>query len=204
MRRVSSLCTSVVVGLVLAACNETTNAVTGLDLALERQGGDGVVSAGREAVALKPGAPLLASTGASIWAVQGTRTHLAIAFRHSSDGEAPASFLEFTIPGNVQLVDPEGRPLSRGDSILIEVHVVPGRLAAQFAPHGLTFGGRGRATLAMHYGYGDLQNRSPRGLGIWYRPDCDEPWQPQRSKIDYKAARVVAAIEHFSNYAVAF
>ncbi|MDH5316433.1 MAG: hypothetical protein OEW44_08120, partial [Gemmatimonadota bacterium] len=103
-----------------------------------------------------------------------------------------------------QRVDPTGRRLARGDSIRIEVEVVPGQLAARFSPGGLTFTGRVPARLTMDYRYGDLSDHSARRLAIWYQPCDGSAWEMQRSRTDRKRGFVVGEISHFSNYAVAY
>jgi hypothetical protein len=157
-----------------------------------------------ELISLRPGAPPLARTRASFWAVQGRSTSVVIRYRASEASVAGLPFLEFSVPANTQLVDPAGRRLARGDSILIEVHVVPGQLAARFSPAGLAFAGRASAQLAIDYQQGALPVNPARQRAIWYLPCDGGAWEQQRSRLDRKRTMVVASISHFSNYAVAY
>jgi hypothetical protein len=208
MRSLKSLGAAASLGLSLVACADRAGSITGTSAAptssVVFQTGSGPAVGEPQPIAIKPGAPLLESTHASFWAVQGRRTGVVIAYRGSVDRTSGQPFLEFTVPKQTQLVDPDGRPLARGDSILIDVHVVPGRLEACFSPHGLVFAGHVTAKLAIHYGYGDLQGQAARLLGMWYRSAEGAAWEEQRSKIDKKRELVVSDIGHFSNYAVAF
>jgi hypothetical protein len=154
-------------------------------------------------IGTKPDVPTLATTHASFWAVQGRTTGVEIAYRRLRAEDAEDPFLEFTVPGKAQLVDPTGRPLARGDSILIDVQVVPGQLAARFSPEGLAFAGKHSAQLAISYRYGDVVDPA-RQLAIWYVPCDGGVWELQSSRIDRKHDLVVSDIAHFSNYAVAY
>jgi hypothetical protein len=157
-----------------------------------------------EVIAVKPGAPLLATTHASFWAVQGRRTGVIIEYRPSAGQVAGEPFLEFTVPAGTQLVNPSGRPLARGDSIQITVHVVPGQLAAHFSPEGLAFTGKASAQLRISIAHGNLPVLPARQLAIWYQPCDGGAWEQQQSRIDRKRNMVVGDILHFSNYAVAY
>jgi hypothetical protein len=193
-------------GLVLLACGDATGSVTEVNTAASALGAaKGGANAGDpQLIAMKPGAPPLVTTQASFWAVQGRRTGVAIHYRPAAQAAAGQPFLQFTVPAKAQLVDPTGRWLARGDSILIDVKIVPGQLEARFLPCGLVFAGKTPAELSISYLYGDLPVNPARQLAIWYRPLDDAPWEQQRSRIDRQRIAVVADISHFSNYAVAY
>jgi len=183
-------------GLALVACSEITG-VNGAGSALA------AVRDNPSPIALKPGAPLLVTTHASFWAVQGRETGVRIEYRPTEQVPAGQPFLKFIVPRNVQIVDPTGQALARGDSILIEVQVVPGQLAAKFSPEGLAFTGKTPAMLGIDYLNGEVVDPA-RQLGIWYEPCDGGAWELQSSRIDRKLAMVVGDIKHFSNYAVAY
>jgi hypothetical protein len=200
MRTIRIGVASVWLGLALAACSDTTGSITDLNPA---GSAPAALSGSPLPIAIKPGAPPLAATHASFWAVQGRTTGVEIAYRPSLEGEVGLPFLEFTVPAKAQLVDPTGRPLARGDSILIDIHVVPGQLAARFSPEGLVFAGKTPAELAISYLYGDVVDPARR-LAIWYQPCDGGAWELQSGRIDRKREMVVGDIAHFSNYAVAY
>jgi hypothetical protein len=113
-------------------------------------------------------------------------------------------FLVFTVPPRAQLVSPTGRVLARNDSLLIGVDVVPGKLEAQFSPHGLVFAGSVPAQLEISYYYGDTRGKPTSQLGMWYLPTDGDFAEPVYSVVNSKAWMVHGLISHFSNYAVAY
>jgi hypothetical protein len=209
MRSLNGPLAVAVLGLVLVACGDTTGPLTGLGTAASvpamsrGSDGGGDHDGEHQAIRSKPGAPPLATTHASFWAVQGRHTGVVIEYSRSREEDAEDPFLEFTVPSKAQLVDPTGRPLARGDSILIDVQVVPGQLAARFSPAGLVFAGMAPARLAISYRYGDAVEPA-RQLVIWYQPCDGGPWELQSSRMERKDDMVVGDITHFSNYAVAY
>lgn len=205
MRILRQLLAGASLGLALTACDGATAPITGPTTAgsVTAAGRSGGTTERPQAVTWKPGAPPLATTHTRFWAVQGKESGAVIAYRESA-GVPGLSFLEFTVPAQARMVDPTGRPLARGDSIEIEIRVVPGQLAARFSPCGLVFEGKHPAQLAVSYLYGEVPTEAARKLAIWYLPPDDAPWQEEASRLDRRHATVVAQISHFSNYAVAY
>ncbi|MDH5256206.1 MAG: hypothetical protein OEW72_09855, partial [Gammaproteobacteria bacterium] len=206
MRTLKQLLAGASLGLALLACGDPTGSAADSSSAVSVAGVETQsANAGEpELISLRPGAPPLASTKASFWAVQGRSTSVVIQYRASMASGGGLPFLEFSVPANTQLVDPAGRRLARGDSILIEVHVVPGQLAARFSPAGLAFVGRASAQLAIDYQQGALPVNPARQLAIWYLPCDGGAWEQQRSRLDRRRTMVVASISHFANYSVAY
>jgi hypothetical protein len=93
--------------------------------------------------------------------------------------------------------------LAKGDSIQVNVRVVPGELWVVLAPHGLRFLGGAGAQLTLSYKYGDTRGKPKDQLGLWYYPEGGQPeLLPSRS--DPNSGSVTARLDHFSNYAVAY
>lgn len=206
MRALKQFLAGASLSLALLACADPTGSAVDGNTAVSAAevGTQASAADAPELISLRPGAPPLATTRASFWAVQGRSSSVVIRYRASAAGVAGLPFLEFSVPANTQMVDPAGRQLARGDSILIEVHVVPGQLAARFSPAGLAFAGRASAQLAIDYQQGALPVNPARQLAIWHLPCDGGAWEKQRSRLDRKRTMVVAAISHFSNYAVAY
>ena len=206
MRTLDQFLAGASLSLALLACGDPTGSAVDGSSAVSMAGVETQASNADEPelISLRPGAPPLTTTEASFWAVQGRSRSVVIRYGASEAGVAGLPFLEFSVPSNTQLVDPAGRPLARGDSILIEVHLVPGRLAAKFSPSGLAFAGRASAQLAIDYEEGALPANPARQLAIWHLPCDGGDWEKQRSRLDRKRTMVVASISHFSNYAVAY
>jgi hypothetical protein len=179
-------------GLALAACGDSTGPTTEVRpaVAAPAKGGN---AGNPQPIGMKSGAPKLAAVHATFWAVQGRETSVAINYKFS---QAAPPFLHFTVPSNTQLVDPTGSALAPGDSIEIDIKIVPGQLEARFFPSGLVFANV-PAQLAISYQYGDSVTGP---LAIWLD---DSTWVQQPSTMDQANSLVVGAISHFSNYAVA-
>ncbi len=191
-------------GLVLAACADASGPGTNGDGSSPPPGGGGgSASTAPVEVQLKPGAPPLARPLATFWAVQGRETGTTIEYRPWGGVEPTHPFLQFTLSANTQVIDQAGRALAPGDSIEIEVRVVPGRLKVRLKPEGLRFAGE-PARLEISYLYGEVPAATARPLAIYYQPEDGSAWQQARSWIDRQRTAVLADIAHFSNYAVAY
>jgi hypothetical protein len=138
----------------------------------------------------------------SVWAIQGKKAKLVIEYPATPADSEPEKFLEFLVPSGTQIVAPDGRQLAEGDSILVEVKVVPGRLALIFKPEGVRF--VGGAQLLVNVRYADTCGRAKDGLRLWYYPEDDQPPVTVPGYLDLRKNRVHAQLDHFSNYAVAY
>jgi hypothetical protein len=155
-------------------------------------------------------APRLETNDTAFWAVQGSRTSFAVHYL-APDLEHPESgdlqkFLKITVPQQTRLVDPNGTPLAVGDSILITLKLSEREIMVELGPHGTTFVDE-PLELVIWYAYADLSGAGTRtedDLGLWYQPDPGEPWILLGGSIDLRGDWIVARVDHFSNFAVAW
>ncbi len=142
--------------------------------------------------------PPLATLETSFVAVQGRRAQLDFDW---SDGEWYGKVI---IPRDAQLLDASGRPLAKGESVLITVELDPDRYLVRFGPHGSTFLGRNPALLIFDVERADFGTADPRATRIWYQPYEGDAWSALASTWDIKNWAIEVPIYHFSNYAVAW
>jgi len=153
------------------------------------------------------GAPQLETYDTTFWAVQGQPTNFTIHYLATDPATGELlKFLKLKVPHTSQLIDPDGNHLAYGDSLLIGVKVSENELAVELGPHGTIFGEE-PLEFIIDYAYADLSSdpsKTEADLALWYQPAPDEPWSLLSSEVDYRGKWVVAYLNHFSNYAVAW
>jgi hypothetical protein len=208
MRSLNGPLAAALLGLVLVACGDSTSSITdanGAGLAPAALiGNNGNGFGNQEPISVIAGAPALQTTHAEFWAVQGKQRSVTISYLPPPGETEGKVFLRFTVPVKAHLVSPDGRRLARGDSLRIAVGVVPGKLEAEFSPHGLVFADGVPAQLDISYYYGDTRGRPTDQLGMWYLPSEGSSPEPVYAVVNSKGWMVQGLIEHFSNYAVAY
>ena len=100
-------------------------------------------------------APPLATLSTSFEVVQGRRQKFDFAY---ATGEWYGGMV---IPKDAQLLDESGRPLERGERVLVTVEFDPDRYLVRFGPHGSTFLGGRPTQLVFNTEYADFGNADP-------------------------------------------
>ena len=121
-----------------------------------------------------------------------------------NDEVEPDWLLKIQVPESTQLVDPSGRMLEEGDTLLVSVTPDPTSFMAHFEPHGTRFMGKHPVKLAFSFRHGDLGDQDPGKLAIWYRATEADKWTRMLTEVDKRGSMILMDLEHFSNYAVAF
>lgn len=208
MRIARSPVVAAILALALVACSDSTSSVNDLNPAGARPsalvGNNGNGFGNHEPISLVASAPALETASLQFWAVQGKPRSVLIRYLPKPGEKEGKVFLRFTIPAKASLVDPDGRRLARGDSLLISVIPVPGKLEAELLPHGLVFADGVPAQLDISFYYGDTRGRPTDQLGTWYFPPDGSQPEPVYSVVNARGWMVQGQIEHFSNYAVAY
>lgn len=161
------------------------------------------------------GAPALAQSTLSFYAVQGQDRTAEIFYSSSGNGGAHR-FLRFLVRKGTQIVRPDGTLLANGDSIQITITVVdPTHLVAQFEPSGLHFNGGGSAKLTISYVEVDqdlnhdgvinsLDSAIASTFSIFRQEDATAPWIRVASSVSQGLTEVEATIGGFTNYVIAY
>jgi hypothetical protein len=160
-------------------------------------------------------APRLATYRVSFWAKRGTQKTIFVNYRRAPGQWFPDPFLRFKIPINGLEAGAGGVPLARGDSVLITLTIDTVLFNVDFQPSGVVFSKSSPAQLAIWYenASSDLNGDGvvdaadeilKQQLAIWYRGTKAAAWRQLWSKNDTTQELVTAALEHFSQYAVAW
>jgi hypothetical protein len=145
------------------------------------------------------------------WAVQGKTREAKI--RNAVTGK---DLVKLKVHARTIIKYPDGRPLAVDDSVLITMALDPdGRVLAEFSPAGLGFDSEDGAELTIAYdvadpdfdGSGDIDTADVQAedlLSIWRQGADGEPFSPRPSSQDRIGRKVVANIQGFSRYAIAY
>lgn len=164
----------------------------------------------------RAGAPPLAQTTASFWAVRGQERELRMFFRPLPGATDSSEFLRFKISDGTTLTLPGGIPVALGDSVLITVVVVdPTRFIVDFQPSGLLFSRSEPAELRMRYAEadddldddGDVDSEDDDielQLRIWRQEGIGMPWFQTDGFAEVSLEEVEADITGFTRYAIAY
>jgi hypothetical protein len=174
-----------------------------------------VSSPGTHILRQSPTAPRLQTYRVSFWAKRGRQTTIFVNYRRAPGQWLPDPFLRFKIPINGLVSGAGGAPLHRGDSVQITMLIDSVSLNVVFQPSGVVFSKSFPARLAMWYqnadpdldadGDVDADDRAlEEQLAIWYRGTKAGAWKQLWSKNNTMQQYVASAINHFSQYAVAW
>jgi hypothetical protein len=174
-----------------------------------------VSSPGTHILRQSPTAPRLQTYRVSFWAKRGRQTTIFVNYRRAPGQWLPDPFLRFKIPINGLVSGAGGAPLHRGDSVQITMLIDSVSLNVVFQPSGVVFSKSSPARLAIWYqnadpdldadGDVDADDRAlEEQLAIWYRGTKAGAWKQLWSKNNTMQQYVASAINHFSQYAVAW
>jgi hypothetical protein len=174
-----------------------------------------VSSPGTHILRQSPTAPRLRTYRVSFWAKRGTQTTIFVNYRRAPGQWLSDPFLRFKIPINGLVSGAGGAPLHRGDSVQITMLIDSVSLNVVFQPSGVVFSKSSPARLAIWYqnadpdldadGDVDADDRAlEEQLAIWYRGTKAGAWKQLWSKNNTMQQYVASAINHFSQYAVAW
>jgi hypothetical protein len=174
-----------------------------------------VSSPGTHILRQSPTAPRLQTYRVSFWAKRGTQTTIFVNYRRALGQWLPDPFLRFKIPINGLVGGAGGARLDRGDSVQITMLIDSVSFNVVFQPSGVVFSKSSPAQLAIWYqnadpdldadGDVDADDRAlEEQLAIWYRGTKAGAWKQLWSKNNTMQQYVASAINHFSQYAVAW
>ena len=163
-----------------------------------------------------PGAPALAATTASLYAVNGQDREVFIWFHAPSGAPDSTKLVRFRVTKKSLCNRPNGTPIAKGDSVLISLTVTNVQTrTVTFAPSGLTFCSGRPAKLAMWYleadhdfdHDGDMDAADAaieRTLRIWKQENTSSPWLPLTSVLNLVGDQLEADVAGFTSYVVAY
>jgi hypothetical protein len=162
------------------------------------------------------GAPSLASTTVSFWAVKG-KDREAFIYYNAEPGEADSTKLvRFRVGKRSLCKRPDGSNIANGDSLLITMTVVdPERQQVKFEPAGLQFCSGRPAKLNMWYEQadhdfdddGDIDAADATWesfLSIWKQETPTSPWEKVTTVLQSDDDEAEASITGFTSYLVAY
>ena len=162
------------------------------------------------------GAPPLAATQATFWAVKGRESGVDLHYRPAAGSTDSTRFLEFRLgPGSLDR-RPDGSLIAVGDSVLITLQVTDARhLVIDYQPSGLRFSADDKPRLKMYYSFcGDDLNYDGRvdagddaianSLSIWQQEGVGQPWYRLASVVTKGTKEVNAQISGFTGYAIMY
>jgi hypothetical protein len=167
-------------------------------------------------LSLAPGAPALATTSVSFYAVRGKNAGVDLWYHPRPGRSDSTKFLEFRMGGATLDRRPNGSVIADGDSVLITLAVInPTNLVVQFQPSGLLFSAKDPARLKMFFAEcGDDLDRNGRvdggddaiqqQLGIWRQETPLDPWIKLSSVVVKGSKEIDADLGGFTGYAVAY
>lgn len=162
------------------------------------------------------GAPPLATTSVSFYAVRGEDREVFIWYRPAAGQSDSSEFLEFQVPGAALLTRPDGTPIAVGDSLLITVSVNDTtHMIANFQPSGLRFATGVPARLKMYFGEADADynhdgvvdskdQEAETQFSFWKQEQPGLPWTKVGSAIAEDLKEVEADITGFTGYAISY
>lgn len=162
------------------------------------------------------GAPPLAATSVSFWAVRGQDREGSLWYNRRPGAPDSTRLVRLRVDKRSLVTAPDGTPLALGDSLLITLTLVdPARLIVEYQPAGLVFAPRRPASVTYWYleadhdfngdGVVDARDRAlERTFGIWGQELPGDPWtsipvirQPLTDQIE-------GSVPGFTRYAVAY
>jgi hypothetical protein len=162
-----------------------------------------------------PTAPALETYQTSFWVQKGKATIVVIEYQSPDGQKAGDPFLTFGLPKDGLISGADGRPIARGDSILLTLDIDPVAFSADFGPSGVKFSAKSPASLTMCYEHMDPDlNRDgvvdstdaalQQQLSFWTQSMKAGAWFKLPTKYDPANPCVSAQIFHFSQYAVSW
>jgi len=161
-----------------------------------------------------PGAPALETYQVSFWACDGEDAAVAVNYLPVAGQTVGQPFLRFSVPKNSMAMDPTGKRLRRGDSVLITLTIDPVTFSVDFQPSGVWFSNGVPAELTFWY-----QNADPdfnadgvvdatdaqlaQQIAVWGRAG-GRRWTALPSTVDPTLPSVSTSVQHFSEYAVSW
>ncbi len=155
---------------------------------------------------IKSEAPGLVAYDTTFSVVQGDGHEFILEYDSTGVSQSPENdrwFLKLVLPSEAKYVDSTGRAVAQGDTAQITVRVKQGRFAVELGPDGTQFPSN-PAALMFNYGFADVGAKNVNELFVWYQPESGQQWTAQRTTIDRDEFTIIAELEHFSNYAVAW
>ena len=163
-----------------------------------------------------PGAPSLAATSVSFWAVKGQDRLISMYF-HKRPGRPDSSeFVRFKVTKRSLINRPDGTPIAAGDSILITLTITDStRRIVDFQPAGLGFDPQRPAKLWIWSAESDADvnhdgvvNQTDinllQGALIWRQEQVGLPWSSQATTLDLTTDQYETTVGGFTRYAVAY
>ncbi len=146
--------------LAVAACADAGQPLApeaGISARRDRRSAPVMVSGNPQAYVLRqePSAPPLERYSASFWAVKGQDRTLEIHYAQVTPGASDRPFLKFTVFGESLDRGRDGKRLSDGDSVRIDVQIDPVDFRVDFEPSGLEFHRSKPARLRLAYDHVD-------------------------------------------------
>lgn len=162
------------------------------------------------------GAPPLATTSVSFYAVRGEDREIAIWYRPAPGQSDSSKFIEFKVPGAALVSRPDGTPIAVGDSLLITVSVNDTtHMIANFQPSGLRFATGVPARLKMEFAEADddynhdgvvdsKDQEAETQFSFWKQEAPGLPWTKVGSAVAEDLKEVEADITGFTGYAISY
>ncbi len=211
-RSVRRFVQSFAAALVIAACSDQTGPAPAT---VERPLFETVVADTLHIIRQAATAPGLETYQTSFWVQKGKATIVVINYQ-SPDGEKVGDpFLQFGLPKDGLISGANGRPIAKGDSILLTLSIDTVRFSVDFGPSGVKFSAKSPASLTMCYEHMDPDlNRDgvvdgtdealQQQLSFWTQSMKAGDWFKLPTKYDPANPCVSAQLYHFSQYAVAW
>lgn len=162
------------------------------------------------------GAPSLARTTASFWAVRGKTRSGSIMYSARPGATDSTEFVRFVVASGSLYQEPDGTPVAEGDSVLITLTVVDtDSLIVDFQPQGLRFAPGAPALLTFGYAEtdpdldfdGTLDDDDAKldaTLTIGRQELPSDPFESVPSQVNTAPDKVQADIDGFTRYAVMY
>ena len=165
---------------------------------------------------VRAGAPPLATTVTSFYAVRGRNAGVDIWYRPAPGSKDSTKFLEFRLDNTSLDRRPDGTAFANGDSVRITLTVTdPSRLIIDFQPSGLRFSARNPARMKMFFsqvdddldGDGKVDGNDDaieQQLSIWRQETLGAPWFKVSSAVIKSNKEIDADLGGFTGYAAAY
>lgn len=163
-----------------------------------------------------PGAPTLAVTDTSFYAVKGKATSVEIWY-HAKPGQTDSlKFIEFRVGASSLERRPDGSAIAQGDSVQITITATDAsHMMIDFQPSGLRFSPDDPPVLRMFWGAcGEDLNYDgvvdaydvsiAQQISIWRQEDTSKPWFKLSSAVAPALKEVDAQLSGFTGYAISY
>lgn len=163
-----------------------------------------------------PGAPALATSDTTFWAVRGENRELRLFYEPEEGEDSGREFLRFRVDARSLVTRPDGTVIPEGDSLEIHVRVVdPATLEVEFEPSGLRFDPAEPAELRIRYAEADDDYnedgavddddaRIEQTFSLWRQETAGDPWVKVGSVVLEDLEEVEGEISGFTHYIVAY